>query len=282
MVLTISDLSDFNEKQTQALMDYTLDLLLEIGRTSPVPPPFVAKQIFQKAGVISGLNDAYDPYRILKQNANDAVLAIYDDLKTKVAESSSPLEMAIKLSALGNILDFAIIDHRTIDILKEVDSADDLLFEKYDYHAFLSACSNAKNTLILGDNAGEIVFDKIFIETLKAHYPDMSITYAVRHQPIINDITLKDAEDVGMSEVANTISSGSMCPGTYLRETAQAFNDMFRKADLIISKGQGNYETLNNEPRPNLFFIFRVKCKQVAQDMNARLHSLILWQNPDT
>lgn len=205
--------------------------------------------------------------------------AIYGQLERMVAEADSPVESAIRLSALGNILDFAIIDPSKIDIQKEVAAAADLIFERYDDGPFFSILSRARQVLILGDNAGEIVFDKLLAKTLKAFKPGLTVTYAVRHRPVLNDITLEEARDIGMDEVAEVISSGSLAPGTCLDETTSEFNALFESADLVIAKGQGNYETLNAAPRENLFFIFRVKCKQVAETMNAPLHSLVLLKS---
>lgn len=279
MVLSISDLSEFDKVQTNSLMTYTLNLLLELGETGPVPPPVAARHIFQKAAEISGLPGEYDPYKPLKKKANDTVMAFYPELEKIVSQSAAPLETAIRLSALGNILDFAIIDHKTIDILQEVASARDLVFEKYDYDLFFSTLSHAKEVLILGDNAGEIVFDKLLVKTLKVFFSGLTVTYAVRHQPILNDVTLEDALDIGMDEVATVMSSGSLSPGTCLEETSPRFNRLFKGADLIVSKGQGNYETLNMTPKENLFFVFRVKCNQVATVMNAPLHSLVLLKS---
>ena len=279
MVLTIADLSRFSDDQTKQLMNEALSLLLDVGKTGPVPPPVVAGRLFQKAGEISGDMDRYDPYSALKKKANKTVTDFYHTLVQAVAQSQSPVEKAIKLAALGNILDFAIIDHNTIDILQEVKDIDKLVFEKYDYESFSSRLSTAGHLLILGDNAGEIVFDKLLIQTLNTRFPDLKITYAVRGATIINDVTMEDAREVGLTKAADVISSGSVCPGTYLDDADPDFLDIFEQADLIISKGQGNYETLSKEDRANLFFIFRVKCKHVGARVGAGLHSLILLEN---
>ena len=279
MVLTISDLSRFSDAQTKQLMNEALSLLLDVGKKGPVPPPVVAGRLFQKAAKISGDGDRYDPYNGLKKNANKTVTDIYDTLAATVTQSPSPVEKAIKLAALGNILDFAIIDHNSIDIIQEISDIDKLSFEKYDYDAFYTRLSTAGHLLILGDNAGEIVFDKLLIQTLNTQFPDLKITYAVRGATIINDVTMEDARDVGLTEVANVISSGSVCPGTYLDDADPEFLNIFNQADLIVSKGQGNYETLSQEDCDNLFFIFRVKCKHVGARVGASLHSLILLEN---
>lgn len=278
MALSIANLSGFDRDQSALLMDETLHLLLELKKEFAAPPPVAAKRIFQKAAEISGAPEAFDPYRPLKKKANDTIMAIYGQLERMIAEKESPVETAIRLSALGNILDFAIIDPAKIDIQREVAAASDLIFEKYDDASFFSILSRAKHVLIIGDNAGEILFDKLLAKNLKAFKPGLLVTYAVRHRPILNDVTLEDASDVGMDQVADVISSGSLAPGTCLDETSLTFNHIFNTADLVISKGQGNYETLNGVKMESLFFIFRVKCKQVADVMNAPLHSLVLLQ----
>ena len=134
-----------------------------------------------------------------------------------------------------------------------------------------TAINNAKQILYLGDNAGEIVFDKLFIE----HLPKEKIIFAVRGKPVINDATMKDAEDIGLTDILKVIDNGSGYPGTVLQSCSEEFQEVFNGADLIISKGQGNYETLS-ENRQNIFFLLKIKCDIVARDLNGNVGDFVV------
>ena len=123
----------------------------------------------------------------------------------------------------------------------------------------------------LADNAGEIVFDRLLIEQL----PIDRVTVAVRGYPVINDATLDDAETAGLTDIVDVISNGSDAPGTLLDDCSEAFRSRFEEADLIIAKGQGNYETLAQSPRP-IFFLLRVKCPVVARDLDYPVGSMVV------
>lgn len=199
-----------------------------------------------------------DPYKAIKRQSNDMVLSMYPDLKRRVIESENPFETALRLSVAGSIIDYAVGDYfdlwATIDQVLTCDIAIDHSL------ALKSAVQRAGKVLFLGDNAGEIVFDKILIETLM--HPQL--TYAVRGEPVINDATMDDAVYVGMDHVADLIDNGYDAPSTIPEKCSAAFQAAFDQADVIISKGQGNLEGLLHKTDKEVYFLLMVKCKVIA------------------
>ena len=140
-----------------------------------------------------------------------------------------------------------------------------------DVEAFSSAISQANNILYLTDNAGEIVLDQLLIEQM----PTERVTVAVRGLPVINDATMKDAEETGLTDLVTVIDNGSDAPGTLLEDCSPAFQQCFTDADLIIAKGQGNFESLN-EVRKDIFFLLKAKCPLVSEHLGYPVGSLVL------
>ncbi|NQT33269.1 MAG: DUF89 family protein, partial [Candidatus Omnitrophica bacterium] len=145
----------------------------------------------------------------------------------------------------------------------------------FDYTRFKRVLRRAKNILYLADNAGEVVFDRILIEQIKSMDKDKQIIYAVKEKPVINDALKGDAEDCGIGKIARIVSSGSDAPGTVLSLCSKDFLSMYRRADMVISKGQGNFEALS-ETRRSVFFLFMAKCPVIAKDVGCKVGDVIL------
>ncbi len=184
----------------------------------------------------------------------------------------------MKIAAAGNIIDFGAKNHVALSIEEELDSIDQRGFGVYHFDAFFKRLSTAGTLLYICDNAGEIVLDKLFIEEIKKAFPSVAIICALRERPIINDAVLNDALSVGLDRVATVISSGSVYPGTILEETTRAFRELFDKSDLIISKGQGNFESLLDTANEKVFFILRIKCDLMARLSGTQRGNLVLMQ----
>jgi len=137
-------------------------------------------------------------------------------------------------------------------------------------HLFQKKLTKAKTILIIGDNTGETIFDKVLIENI----PEIEVTYALRSEPIINDATMEDAVASGLDKVADLISSGCNAPGLILEECSAEFLAVYNNAEIIISKGQGNYEALSEEK--NIFFLLKAKCPMIAGRLNVKLNEYIL------
>jgi uncharacterized protein with ATP-grasp and redox domains len=218
-------------------------------------------------------SDNDDPYKWVKRQSNDMVLSRYDDLKKTVTTSADPFVTALKLAIAGNIIDYGIPQHFDLDETIGKVLASDFAI---DYSKDLKqSLSEAKSVLYIGDNAGEIVFDKLFIETI--HHPDL--WYAVRGAPIINDVTLEDANYVQMNEVAHVIENGYDAPSTMLSHCSKEFKDLFSRADIVISKGQGNLESLLHESSKKIYFLLMVKCDVIADILGVKKGQFVVARN---
>jgi len=217
-----------------------------------------------------------DPYREVKRESNDLALSLYPELREMVKGSPDPLLTAIKIAAAGNVADFGANPGFDLERSVREALAHDLVGS--DFPLFRSRLREARRILYVGDNAGEIVFDKILVEEMVGRGAE--VTFVVRGGPVLNDATSEDARYVGMDEFAEVITSGTLSPGTALRNADPAFLDRFNGADLVLAKGQGNYEGLSDEPGP-LFFLLTVKCAVVARDLGVRIGERVLRAQRD-
>ena len=212
-----------------------------------------------------------DPYSEEKQVSNRLMLQLYKHFRTEVLEAMNPFKTALKLSIAGNIMDYGVAQdfdiHKTIDTVLGADFAIDHSVE------LEKRFKSAKKILYLGDNAGEIVFDKLFIELIM--HP--GLTFAVRGSAVLNDALEIDAREVGMDMVADVINNGYDAPSTVLSECSPEFLEVYNEADLIISKGQGNFEGLMDENDPRIFFLLMVKCDVVAEKMSVPQGSFVVY-----
>ena len=233
-------------------------------------PPEIALLIHQRVKAITG---NLDPYKEAKKSQNELALKYEGILRDQITDTSNPLKVAMMLSAAGNAIDLAP-DQQTKDLYKRYMEIISRGFNWDDYDLFCEKIVPSRLLLYLGDNAGEIVWDKILIEELLDRF-DLDIIYAVRGLPILNDVTMEDAEYVGMAQLVKVISNGSEAPGTLLNLCSEEFISKFKKSDLILSKGQGNYESLSRENR-SIFFLLNVKCPVIAEDVRCQIGDIIL------
>ena len=231
-------------------------------------PPMMARNIHR---TIRRYCENTDPYLSVKQHFNEMALALYPDLKKRIIQSPDPLDTAVRLAIAGNIIDFGARQDMAQDlVLAGIKNAltCDLLG---DVQVFKKAVDAADHILYLGDNTGEIVFDRLLIETLPAY----KIIFAVRGYPVLNDATVEDAKTAGLLNIVKVIDNGSDAPGTIIEDCSPEFVQYFNDADLIIAKGQGNYETLSETDRP-IFFLLQAKCPVIAADIGCDVGRLIV------
>ncbi|WP_372946733.1 damage-control phosphatase ARMT1 family protein [Mariniphaga sp.] len=204
-----------------------------------------------------------DPYRKEKQEGNRLMLERYGEFREMVHNSKNPFDTALRLAIAGNIIDFGPTNHFDVEgtIEKVLNSA----FAIDHSQQLQNEISKAKTILYLGDNCGEMVLDKLFIETI--NHPN--VFFAVREKPVLNDATEKEAREVGIHHVAKIISNGDDAPSTLLHRVSPEFKEIYQKADLIISKGMGNYEGLMFETDPRLFFLLMIKCPVIGRKIGA-------------
>ncbi len=219
-------------------------------------------------GKIREITGVADPYRKIKKRHIAEAKALYPQLQKMVTAANDPLLTAIRIAIAGNVIDLGI--NKTFDLVADIKKILSQDFALFDYAAFKKVLNKAENVLYIGDNAGESVFDKLLIKQLKK-----PVKYAVRSQPIINDVTMEDALDSGLDEVAELIDSGSIAPGTILRYSSPEFLETYRRAGLVISKGQGNYEGLSDENR-TIFFLLKAKCPVIAGDLGIKEGDIVL------
>lgn len=236
-------------------------------------PPEMALKIM---AIVEEETGVEDPYKAAKDESNRMASKFYPRLKEIVAESDDRLLTAVEAAISGNIIDYGAKGHFDIDeemhkLFNELNAEPK---EVFDYVDFKTDLSKIENVLYLLDNTGEIYFDKVLIEQLLSQ--GKKVVAVVRGGPIINDVTMDDAVNAGLTEITSVISNGVAIPGTVLKLCSDEFISAYNKADLIISKGQGNYETLEKEYDERIYFLFKVKCPIVAQESNCTLGSIVL------
>lgn len=275
--LSASHFAGLSEKQTRRIVAVAEAGLDEAKNTSLLIQ-HVVRRVADAIIKAKGESPSFDIYAEIKQKSNLLSLDYAESLQEKIDASASPLETGLQIAAAGNIIDFGAIDHTCLDLDKELRSLGNALFSRYDLEAFREALKTAATLLYLCDNSGEIVFDMLFIKQLQREYPDLQIVAALRDKPIINDATLADAKTVGLDRLITTISSGSVYPGTILAETTAEFQNIYASADVILSKGQGNFETLLPLADGRVFFLLRIKCDYMAALSQVQRDSLVLIQ----
>ena len=235
-------------------------------------PPVIGQQIHRLIRELIGNND---PYHELKQRFNRLAMRMCIELAERVRTSEDPLKTAVRLAIAGNIIDLGVktsIAESDIEgIINDSLTAD---FDSQQIEDFRNAVSQAKKILYLADNAGEIIFDRLLIEQL----PTERVTVVVKGKPVINDATMEDALLAGLPKIVEVIDNGSDGPGTILQSCSKTFRSRFENADLIIAKGQGNYETLSDVDK-DIFFILKAKCPVIARDLGCEVGEMILRRN---
>ena len=223
-----------------------------------------------------------DPYKEIKQKSNRIALRLFRKLKNKVNHSADRLLTALELAVAGNIIDFGVKNNLNVkEELKRILAQENRSIYKksiFHYLRFRRALKKSESILYLADNAGEVVFDRVLIEEIKRIYPEKNIYYAVKEKPIINDALLEDARVCGINKLVRVLSNGTDAPGTILNLCSQEFRRIYRDADMIISKGQGNFESLSQEKKL-IFFLFMVKCPVVGKETGCKMGEIVLFSN---
>ena len=254
-----------NDEQLERVVRQTLKLLQRIPPQST--PPEIGDQVHRLVRQEVGHGD---PYREAKQASTEQALALYPRLKEMVQAADDRLDVALRLSIAGNIIDLG--PHQRYDLWEVIERVLAQPFALDHREAFWRAIDAADQILYLGDNAGETVFDRILIETL-----GVPVVYVAKGGPVLNDATVEDAEAAGLSQCAEIVSNGSDAPGTILTRCSEDFQQRYRQAQIVIAKGQANYETLS-EAGPKAFFLLQCKCPVIAGDAGVPVGSIILVQ----
>lgn len=232
-------------------------------------PPMRAQRIHRMIRELSG---AADPYYEVKRRYNKLAMGMYAAAKEAVAASDDPFGAAVRLAIGGNIIDFGVGSTVCEKAISEtLEKAIDRPVDERALEELRESAGRAKEILYLGDNAGEIVFDRLLIEQLGPE----KVTFVVKGGPILNDALYEDAEEVGLSEIVEVIDNGDDAPGTVLEQCSEEFRGRFARAEMVISKGQGNFETLTDESK-NIFFLLQIKCEVLSRYLNYELGTMAL------
>ena len=212
-----------------------------------------------------------DPFKDIKSEYNQIALTLYPFFERRVEKSPDPLWTASRLAIAGNVIDFGIFTSVDIEGTAERALGGPIAID--DYPAFKDEIKKHDKILYLLDNAGEIVFDRILIEALVSH--GKKVTAVVKGSDVINDSTMQDARETHLTETCHVIDNGSDAVGTILEWTSEKFQSDFANASLIISKGQGNFETLMRSQK-RIFFLFQSKCDAVSKELGLSKGSMLL------
>ena len=216
-----------------------------------------------------------DPYTAIKEESTRLALKLAEEARQVIAGSMDPFLMALRFSIAGNILDFALTTNwDQLDLGCFIEKTRLQTLESGPVEKLRAAVKGARSILVLGDNAGEAVFDKLFIE----HFGGAEVFYAVKGSPVINDVTLDVAKASGLDEVAELIENGSDAPGALLEDCSAAFRWLFNDAGVVIAKGQANYETLSHSTR-SIFFLTQVKCPVIGRDIGDPVGSWVVREH---
>lgn len=271
-IIRVCDFSGVEEEKKDLIFKKSLQKAGQIDYKRMTSPEF-AEKIYDIFTKISGEED---PYKKLRKEQNDLVLEKIDFFRERINHSSDPLQTSAVYSLLGNIIDYGAV--RLFDTNEIFGQYENIQLSINDYAEFRRRLRGGKKVLIIGDNAGEAVFDRLFIEEIKKCNPGVKIYYGVRSTPAINDILEEDARYIGLDKVAQVLETGSTFAGTVVSRTTKEFQEVYHSADMIIAKGQGNFETLEPEDK-DILFIFKVKCEVVARQSSLELGSLIFAFN---
>jgi hypothetical protein len=240
-------------------------------------PPFLVKEVYKILKASLGVED---PYAQIKSYFNMELMKFSGEFQNIVDSAENYYRKALKLAVVGNIIDFGMMHNISKEmVLKEIDEMESKNFDIDNSEELYRKLKNSNKLLYLGDNCGEIVFDTVFIKYLKKEFPHLQITFGVRGKAVMNDVTLVDACEVGLDKEVKIISNGSGAPGTILDDVSEEFRNNFFDAEVVIAKGQGNYESLNDVDRDNVYFMFMAKCSLVAKEMEVPKFSLVCKKN---
>lgn len=264
--LDVCNFMGTDEITKQSILKRVMEILIDgIENDSPDGVGFLIQTELKR------LTNHDDPYKKVKAESIQKALELYPSLVQLVENSSHKLKTAVELCIAGNVIDFGPSNKHDIELaVRQVMEAEKSYF---DFEEFAEELKNARTVLVLGDNAGETVFDRLLMEQVDKNY-----SYAVKGEAVLNDAIFEDAVASGIDQVAEIIKNGSPMSGTVLPHCSSEFKDLFHSADMVISKGQANFETLAEEKR-RIFFLFKVKCMLLCRKHNLPLNEYVLLDN---
>ncbi len=256
--LKVSKLLELDDETSKKVLDRTAAILIDHDLS--YTPPQIAKDIYQSIAEITGIED---PVALAKERATEEAMRVDTSFVQTIPD-------ALKLSVIGNVIDFGA--QNQFDLQETIEKHFAFSFAIDDSDRFIQALQSAKELVIIGDNTGEHIFDKLLIEMIRREY-DLKVYYFVRGAPIINDVTSKEAEI--LADVAQIVDTGVETPGYDLAEANAASREIFDRADIVLAKGMGNFESLYRQAERDIYFLFIIKCNVVAEAIGKEVKDMI-------
>ena len=215
-------------------------------------------------------NCSAEDYTEIKKEFNQLMLDAEASVEEKIRISADPLETALLYARIGNYIDFAALENVSQEtMLKLLENENQEPLSQTEYANFQKDLSTAKTLVYLTDNCGEIVLDKLAVKILKEKYPQLDITVIVRGYPVVNDATMVDAEEIGLTDIVKVTGNGSNVGGTWFPGLSNEARTLLKQADVILAKGQGNFETMN-DCGLNVYYLFLCKCDLFQRRFHAK------------
>ena len=256
-----SQVRKFDDEEKK--MKYMREVLAFLSSCNPdLSAPALVKPLSRIYEKYWGRRDSMDE---VKKEFNDFLLSMEEDLEMQIRKHNDPLEAALCFARTGNYIDYAAVKDISKDKLLELfEEQEQAGLEKNEYRLFLKNMEQASKLVYLTDNCGEVVLDKIALKMIREKYPDLDVTAVVRGEPVVNDADLDAARCVGLDRVVKVLGNGSGIAGTDLDDISDEARREIETADVIISKGQGNFETIHGCGL-NIYYLFLCKCDWLVQ-----------------
>ncbi|HIE35838.1 MAG TPA: DUF89 family protein [Candidatus Omnitrophica bacterium] len=267
---TASFLAGLDEKKKKYIFSLLTKKLLKFDFNNP--PVVFGRTIYKTVSRISKVKDIFAKEKIKIENFLKRKISF---LEKKLEKEKNSLYLGAKLSCLGNSVDFGAGEYP--DLKKIFLEMERVKFKVNHFKLFKKKLKEAKKILFVADNCGEVFFDRLFIKEILKYHPNLKIFYAARSSPIINDVLVEDAKRAEMDKLTTVFSSGCGYPGLILSKTSVYFKKIWKKVDFVISKGQGNFESLKS--KKDIFYIFKIKCPTVSDFLSLPQDSLLFLYN---
>ncbi|WP_236896859.1 damage-control phosphatase ARMT1 family protein [Clostridium beijerinckii] len=271
-VIKVANITGVNNKEELLKEVFTYLSKMDFEATTPE----IIGEIF---GMIKEHTNNPDPYKETRNYYNTLFLKLLPEFERKIEQAEDSFQLAVRYAIVGNIIDFNPI-HNTLleDIFDYFERMEQLELAIDDSKELEEDILNSKTLLYLGDNCGEICMDKILLGKIKELNPNVKIFFGVRGKPVVNDSIAEDAYVVGIDEYAEVIDNGDGSLGTVLDRTSHEFKEVYKKADVVITKGQANYECLSEEKK-KIYFLLMTKCDVIANDIGVPEKRMICMKN---
>ncbi|NSB13769.1 damage-control phosphatase ARMT1 family protein [Clostridium beijerinckii] len=271
-VIKVANITGVNNKEELLKEVFTYLSKMDFEATTPE----IIGEIF---GMIKEHTNNPDPYKETRNYYNTLFLKLLPEFEKNIEQVEDSFQLAVRYAIVGNIIDFNPI-HNTLleDIFDYFEKMEQLELAIDDSKELAEGILNSKTLLYLGDNCGEICMDKILLKKIKELNHNVKIFFGVRGKPVVNDSIAEDAYAVGIDEYAEVIDNGDGSLGTVLDRTSHEFKEVYKKADLVIAKGQANYECLSEEKK-KIYFLLMTKCDVIANDIGVPEKKMICMKN---